>query len=179
MRNVFSSGLFWGLLLIVLGLLFFADSYWYFDINVFKVFVGIALVILGIWIMNSFKGSGYHKGESESSTIFSDADMQYVPGQQKYSVVFGSSTLDLSGINPQTDKMVELSCVFGEFHIKLNPETNFEIVSNAAFGSIRMPNHTKSPGVGSSSFNSPALDRSKAFTTIKIDVVFGEARINY
>lgn len=179
MRNIFSSGLFWGLLLILLGVLFFANDYLEVNVNIFRVFAGISLVIIGIWLVNTFRGVGYQQTERESTTLFSEADMHYIPGQQKYSVVFGSSHVDLTKLDSTKDKLIELSCVFGELFVKLNPDSNFEIVSNAAFASIKMPDFRKTPGMGSSSFNSPALDRSKAFTTLKIDAVFGETRFMY
>ena len=93
-----------------------------------------------------------------------------------YSVVFGSSLADLSNLPEGENKVVEIKCVFGEFKVKINPKSNVQIISKAAFGSLEFPDLTQY-SFGDHLWRSSVFDPSQPTLTIRAEVVFGAIKI--
>jgi hypothetical protein len=174
MKNFNSISFFVGAFLIMLGAAFFAEEIWHIEIPVFKLAIGFGLIIVGLRLI-------VKKGHDEFTTdeahvIFDDRpfDAQYV--RPSYSVVFGSSLADLSGLPAGENKVVEIKCVFGEFKVKINPKSNVQIFSKAAFGSLELPDMTQY-SFGDHLWRSPSFDPSQPTLTIRAEVVFGAIKI--
>ena len=174
MKNFNSISFFIGAFLIMLGAAFFAEEIWHIDIPVFKLAIGFGLIIVGLRLI-------VRKGKDdfitdEAHIIFDDRpfDAQYI--RPSYSVVFGSSLADLSGLPVGENKVVEIKCVFGEFRVKINPKSNVQIISKAAFGSLELPDMTQY-SFGDHLWRSSSFDPSQPTLTIRAEVVFGAIKI--
>jgi predicted membrane protein len=174
MKNFNSVSFFIGAFLIMLGASFFAEEIWHIDIPVFKLAIGFGLIIAGLQLIVRKNKDEFITDEAH--VIFDDRpfDAQYI--MPSYSVVFGSSKVDLSNLPAGENKVVEIKCVFGEFRVKINPKTNVQIISKSAFGSIELPDMTQY-SFGDHMWRSPAFDPSQPMLTIRAEVVFGAIKI--
>jgi predicted membrane protein len=174
MQKTFFSSAFWGTTIIFVGIAMLLRNFFNYDIPVFTIIAAGFLIFLGIRMI-----AGNVVGRNEgNSTMFSDHKMGFVPGQNKYSVLFGSSDLDLSKIDISENKLVEVSCVFGEFKIAVSRDANLQIFSSAAFGNFTSPAQT-SNAFGSLDYRSPGFDATKPSLTIRAEVVFGNVKVFY
>lgn len=174
MRHLFTSGSFWGIVLIVLGLLLVIKHIFNIDLPVGRIFFSLLLIFFGIMVLT---GSGGHK--TPNTAVFSESSFDFDDEAGEYSVVFGKGTLDLSGIHLQEDKKVKVAAVFGEANVRVDKETNYVIQSNVAFGSVNFPGKHPNQGFGSSVFRAPGLDENKPRIIIKTDAVFGSINIQH
>jgi predicted membrane protein len=174
MQKTFFSSAFWGITIIFVGVAMLLRNFFNFDIPVFTIIAAGFLIFIGIrMIAGHITG-----GNSSNSTVFSDQRMGFVPGQNKYAVLFGNSNLDLSRIDLSENKLIEVSCVFGEFRIAVSRDANLQIFSSAAFGNFTSPTQT-SNAFGSLDFRSPNFDATKPSLTIRVEVVFGNVKVFY
>ena len=174
MRNFNSITFFIGGFLIVLGASFFAEEIWHIDIPVFKLAVGFGLILLGLRFVTKKDNEVF--STDEAHVIFDDRPFDASFVRPSYSVVFGSSLADLSGLPAGENKVVEIKCVFGEFRVKINPKTNVQIMSKAVFGSLELPDLTQY-SFGDHLWRSSSFDPSQPTLTIRAEVVFGTIKI--
>lgn len=174
MQKTFFSSAFWGIIIIFVGVAMLLRNFFDLDIPIFTIIAAGFLIFLGIRMIAG------HKMEinSANSAVFGEKEMGYVPGQNKYNVLFGNGNLDFSRMELIESKLVEITCVFGEFKVAVNRDTNLQIFSSAAFGSFIAPSE-QSSAFGSLDFRSPNFDPTKPALTIKAEVVFGSIRIYY
>lgn len=173
MKKLTSISFFLGAFLIILGAAFFGEEIWHIDIPVFKLTVGLALIFVGLRLITNKKNEF---GTEEAKVIFGNQPFNAGFIRPSYSVVFGSSLTDLSNLPDGENKVVEIKCVFGEFKVKINPKSNVQIISKAAFGSLEFPDLT-SYAFGDHLWRSSAYDPTQPTLTIRADVVFGSIQI--
>lgn len=172
-KTVFSSA-FWGITIIFVGVAMLLRNFFDLDIPVFTIIAAGFLIFLGVRMI-----AGHASGnDSSNSAVFSEQKMGFVPGQNKYNVLFGNGNLDLSRLELTESKLVEISCVFGEFRVAVSPETNLQIFSSAAFGSFVAPSQ-QSSAFGSLDYRSQNFDPTKPVLTLRAEVVFGSVRVFY
>ena len=174
MRNLNSISFFIGAFLIMLGAAFFAEEIWHIDIPVFKLAIGFGLIVAGLKLIT--KKSKDEFSTNEAHVIFDDRPFDANFVRPRYSVVFGSSIADLSNLPTDENKVVEIKCVFGEFKVKINPKSNVQIISKAAFGSLEFPDMTQY-SFGDHMWRSSSFDPSQPTLTIRAEVVFGSIKI--
>lgn len=174
MKNSTSISYFVGAFLIILGAAFFAEEIWHIEIPVFKLTIGLALIVVGLRLITNKKKDEFVS--EEVRVIFDDRPFDTNFIRPSYSVVFGSSLADLSNLPAGENKIVEIKCVFGEFKVKINPKSNVQIISKAAFGSLEFPDLT-SYSFGDHLWRSSVFDPSQPTLTIRADVVFGSIKI--
>ncbi len=174
MHKTFFSSAFWGIVIIFFGVSMLLRNFFDFDIPVFTIVAAGFLIFLGIRMIAG-RGTGY---DSTNSAVFSEQKMGFVPGQNKYNVLFGNSHLDLSKMELTESKLIEISCVFGEFRVAVNRDTNLQIFSSAVFGNFTAPSQQNN-AFGSLDFRSPNFDPAKPVLTIRAEVVFGNIKVFY
>ena len=165
--NVFSSG-FWGLLLVMVGVLLMIRHVFNIDFPFFTFFFSILLIYIGIVVIRG----GFARQRSEDFTMFSDTSMGYDPGRQRYAVLFGESQVDLRGMKLTEDKYLELNCVFGEMRTKLPADLSYEIFASAAFGSLVTPDG-RDTNFGNYTYRSPGFTTTEPVLHITAKTVFG------
>jgi hypothetical protein len=172
-KSVFSSA-FWGITIIFVGVAMLLRNFFDFDIPVFTIIGAGFLIFLGVRMIASHTTGN----DGSNSAVFSEGEMGFVPGQKKYNVLFGNGNLDLSRLELTESKLIEISCVFGEFRVAVNRDTNLQIFSSAAFGSFISPSQ-QSNAFGSMDFRSLHFDPTRPVLTIRAEVVFGSVKVYY
>jgi predicted membrane protein len=182
MKMELFSGAFWGILLIVIGILLVIKYVFNIQFPIGRIVFAVILIYAGISLLLGNHGHCRHHNwtgsNTENSTAFSNQQFSYSPAQNKYSCAFGSSILDLSDVTLTEDKTLELSVAFGEFIVKMNRNANFETHSGTAFGSTKTPDGSMN-AFGQRTYYSSNFNKSEPHFILRTNVAFGSLKIIY
>ena len=164
------AGLFWGLILIVIGLSIIFRIF--FDINVFRIVIAIVFILIGIKIL--IGKPVLHASGNENDVFFGEKMISSMPEDgMTYNTVFGKTTYDFRDIKLEgEDARITISTVFGSTDIILPPSVPVKIKAEAAFAEARMPNHN-TVAFGSIIYVSDNVSDTASVLEIEAHVVFG------
>ncbi|MBN1158844.1 MAG: hypothetical protein JXA61_05650 [Bacteroidales bacterium] len=171
-----APGLFWGLLLILIGLsiilrVLFGVKFFGAVIALFLIFVGISMLIGKPWMFRS--------GKRDSDTIFEDRTIREMPGDEtEYNVIFGRTVYDFTDQDFPDDKSVRIkvNTVFGSTTIKVDRNKPVMVRSDAVFGSSTMPDGN-TVAFGSVNYSTDSFSTEKNHLLIEAPVVFGALHV--
>lgn len=170
-KNVHNPVL-WGLVLIVIGVLFSLRSIWDIHFPVFRVLIALALIIIGIrLVMGRF---GFRRGEN--STIFSESRLSYNPSENSYGCIFGQLDLDLTTVDPSVQKEIEVFCTFGQVRINVSKDSRLLIKSSTTFGETKLPDN-REYNFGPGTYESPDLSSGQSCLQLNTKVIFGSLKV--
>jgi predicted membrane protein len=168
--------LFWGLLLVVLGLSLIFRIVFNIDFPLFKVFIAFVLIFFGLkMLFGSFNAPKFETKESD--VVFGEKTFSNPNTSKDYSVVFGKGVYDFRDIDLKGEKQfVKISTVFGASIVKLNKNIPVKIRVESAFAGAELPNGNSSV-FGSTTYTSPDFDPAVPYLDIKLEVVFGGCEV--
>ena len=168
------SGLFWGLLLVILGLSLILKVVFHIDFPVVKILVAFFFIYLGIKILFSNFGMPMFKSGPHDVAFGEGSFKEIIQPYKEYQVVFGKGNFDFRNIKlPDSGKVeVKVSTVFGGAEIILNAETPVRIKADAVFAGTQLPNGN-SAVFGTVNYESENFDETKPYLYLKTEVVFG------
>jgi predicted membrane protein len=168
------SGLFWGLLLIILGLSLILKVVFHIDFPVVKILVAFFFIYLGIKILfGNFGVSMFKTGPHD--VAFGEGNFkEIIQPAKEYHVVFGKGNFDFRNIHLPDSGYVEvkISTVFGGTEILLNSNTPVRVKADAAFAGTQLPNGN-SAVFGTVNYESENFDEFKPYLFLKTEAVFG------
>lgn len=166
------SALFWGLLLIILGLSFIFRIVFNIDFPLFKILIAFVFIFLGLrMLFGSFGVMNFNTGDKD--VIFGERIYSNFSDHDEYSVIFGKGVYDFREFNlDETTKKIKINTVFGGSEIKIPRELPVKVSIDGAFSGADLPNGG-SAIFGSTTWKSESYDSSKPYLHLKIDVVFG------
>jgi hypothetical protein len=175
MRTInFFDGIFWGIVLIALGVWFIVRSRVPFHIPVFRIIIAVLFVYIGVRVL--VWGPSIRE---KNTAVFSQSQMVYSEGgkQNEYNMIFGSGDVDLTSATVG-DRSVgaEVNVIFGSGVLRVNAATPVRIHMSAAFGSVYAPNG-RSVAFGDSVYTTPAYKDGAPALEVKAAAVFGSLRI--
>jgi predicted membrane protein len=156
--DIFFGNLFWGILFVLIGLSIVLKSFG-FKIPLVTTFIAIIIIMFGVKILIG----AYKKPTGRGITT-----KEISASHREYTSVFSSSRVVLDDLTPQT-KYVEVTAVFGSSTVYLPSNIDFEVESNAVFGSVVTPSKTESI-IGSSRQN---LGEGKQKVRLEANAIFG------
>lgn len=166
------DAVFWGVVLIVAGVLLIVRKYVPFNLPVGRIIVALVLVYLGIRIIVG--GPTVRDGNTvvfgSGTTLVADA-----AGSRDYSIIFGSGDYDFTTMSPD-DVTREVNVIFGSGTLRIDPEAPVQIRMSSAFGSVRDPDGS-SLSFGDRTWASPAYREGSPAVRIKAAAVFGSLAI--
>jgi hypothetical protein len=174
MNKSYSSSAILGGAIVLIGLLLLIRNIFNIHIPIFTLIISLGLIWLGVMLI---RGSIKTKGDN-TRTMFGDGKLNYAPGQESYSVVFGSGVLNLQGIRPDTPVHLNVECTFGELKVIAGRDVPILVEGSATFGSLHGPD-LRSASFGPYTFTSPEYNPSVPGFTIHARVTFGELRVFY
>ena len=167
------GGLFWGVLLVLLGASIIIKAVFKINIPFFRIGFALLLIYFGAKLLFGWSGIKTDR----NTTMFSETKVEYLVPGSEYNVVFGKSTIDLSNIDISGGKeKVEISVVFGSGIIYINQDIPMKIKISTVFGDTKMP-------VGNVSFFGDYVYKTGSYTEgedylrLDVDVVFGSVVI--
>jgi predicted membrane protein len=170
------AGLFWGIILIVIGLGIIFRMI--FDISIFRVIFAVLIILFGIRILIG-KQPNLFSTHSENQVIFGEKNIQSTPANNtEYNTIFGKSVYDFSQINKLSPGRTKLkvNTIFGSTQILLPDSIPLKIKADAVFGSACMPDGN-TMAFGTVNYNSINSDSAPSYLYIEASVVFGNLDI--
>lgn len=162
------SQVFWGLLLIVLGLSIILKVIFNLNIPVFRMVISFLLIYMGLQIL--FGGFPFEK--NDRNVIFNDNRIK-VTAAGDYNIIFGKGIVDLTDFIADAHTRIEINTIFGSGLIKLKPEQPLKIVVNSAFAGAKMPDGNMI-SFGKYIYQTPGFKENQTFSEVAVNVVFGE-----
>jgi len=163
--------MFWGIAIILAGILLIIDYYADLNISIIRMLVAVAFIYVGIRVL--FKKQLFN---SKGNIFFSDASYRIEEPEKEYSIVFSSGKIDLTGISEDA-KNIKVKVAFGEGSILLNPNKPVKIRLTSAFGEGILPDGSAA-NFGTTYYKSKN-EENKEYLTIDASVAFGEMIISY
>lgn len=172
------AGIFWGIVLIIIGLGIVIRVVFNIDFPVFKFLVALFFIFLGIRIMFGSFGLfhfNYHSGKGD--IIFNERVIHGTPEEDEYNVVFGKGVFDFRDIDLSEGPIkTKMATVFGGSEIKINSDTPIKIKADAVFGGVELPERNTAV-FGTSHYTSENFSEDTNYLYLKIDVVFGGVEV--
>lgn len=168
-----STGIFWGAVLVLMGLSVLLKAVFNIDIPIFRVLVGLFFIYFGVQIV---WGTGLgHKPPCPNVTTQGKVDEGKGPD---YNVIFGQGVINLTGVEIK-DKNVELKAntLFGSSTVRLKKDIPALVKASSAFGNARLPGGN-STAMGTLYYKTPSYQEDKPHLTLELSVVFGESTLS-
>jgi len=167
------AGLFWGLLLILIGLGVVIKVVFNVNFPIMKFLIAFFFIFIGIKLLVGNFHFWDHKGD-ENTTIFSESTINHLDEKSKeYNVILGSSTIDLRDLDLSGgSKEIKVNTIFGAALVKIDENLPVRIKADAAFASAKLPNG-ETAAFGTGRYDSDSFNRDTNHLYIKCDVVFG------
>jgi predicted membrane protein len=138
--------MFWGVLIMLLGLYVVLNSVFKIHFPLFKLLLACALIFVGFRMLFSIFSGNSTSSNAASHAIFSDSQQKVAEliNNTEYETVFGKQKIDLREATFPTNKsQINFSCVFGSQIVKLPKNANVRVKASAVFGSVNLPNGGK------------------------------------
>jgi predicted membrane protein len=171
------AGLFWGAILIVLGLSLILRVF--FDISVFRIIIAFVLIFIGIKLLI---GKNIFNSTCDENHIFSGERVyKAMPhNNSEYNNVFSKTLYDFREVDSlkTTRTKVSFNTVFGDTEILLPKGINVQVKVDAVFASAKLPNGN-TIAFGTANYTSENFDASAPQLIVEANVVFGNFDIKY
>lgn len=170
--NFISTGVFWGVIIILFGLSIILREVFHVHIPFIKIIFGGVLIYLGVKMI-----AGGIWRRPTNTTVFNEGNMHYDARHDDYDIVFGSGTIDLFKMEtPTQNRKIEVSVVFGSGELIINDSIPMKIEMNAVFGASIL--HDKRINALGKSYNTTsAYVEGQPYILLETNVVFGKLEI--
>ncbi len=170
------AGIFWGAFLLLLGVALIIKVVFNVDFPVFKVLVGIFLVLLGMKVIfgKFLIPPANFKAEE---TIFNERVYDNPESGKEYTVLFAKGVYDFTNVDLAKGSFrVKVSTVFGGTQIIIPRDKPVRIQADAVFAGAELPGGNNAV-FGTSIYESDTWRADSASIDIKVDVVFGGVQV--
>lgn len=172
------SKLFWGVVIILIGVSIIINHVFKIDFPLFKVIIALLIIWFGFSLLfGSFNFGKVSKGAY--SNVFSG--QEYAPdridGDKEFNAVFGSAKIDLRNTEfTSNDVEIEMNAVFGAIKVFMPKDIEVSVEASSAFGSVKGPGH-RQDGLGEQRFTEGSsatgqrvrIEANAAFGSIQIE----------
>jgi len=168
------DGIFWGVLLIVVGVWFLVRRYVPVHIPVIRVIIAVLFVYIGIRVL--VRGPVVH---DRNTVIFSDSTaLHYTPDSGRdYNVIFSRGDVDLTPVAVSaTSIRAQVNVVFGSATLHINPATPAKVNMSSAFGTVDAPGE-RTVAFGETVYTTPAYKAGAPALEVRAAAVFGRLTI--
>ncbi|MBN2275104.1 MAG: hypothetical protein JXK95_12275 [Bacteroidales bacterium] len=168
-----SCSIFWGIILILIGLSLILKVVFNVDFPFFKFLFAFFLIYLGIRIFIGKDFRLFSDVNDEHTVIFSQRTINNVTDGKEYNVIFGSGIFDLRDYQsiPNEDINIKLNTIFGNTEVLINDSIPLEIEAHTVFAGSRMPDGNVS-AFGEVKFKNDSYIKSPLLK-IESNTVFG------
>jgi Cell wall-active antibiotics response 4TMS YvqF len=167
------DGIFWGALLIILGVWFIVRRSVPVHIPVIRIIVAVLFVYAGVRILARGPVSA-----DRNTAVFSESTMSYSPERgREYNLIFSSGSVDLSQAAPSGASIhAEVNVIFGSGTLRINPSLPVRVSMSSAFGSVESPNG-RSVAFGEMVYTTTSYREGAPALEIHATAVFGRLAI--
>jgi hypothetical protein len=168
-----SVGIFWGIVLVVIGLSIIAKVA--FNISFIRIAVGALLILLGLKILlarNSFSMNP----DNGTNFIFTDKSIDVAQHPEpQYNVLFSNIKLDFAGIDSTMagDNEYTINGLFCNIEVYVNEKQPVTIRSNTLFGYTRLPDNN-SVVFGTMNYSTKEVQHKKNKLNLVSNILFAQ-----
>jgi len=165
------GGMFMGIIFLVVGVILLLNSFFNFNINIFKLILGIIIVLFGVFVL--FNGFGF---EDSRNIIFREGVIRVSKVQDEYNIIFASGTVDLSKVKIGDNvRKIKINTIFADGKVILNPDVPTVIKASSAFGELELPDKS-SVIFGSKEYKIGEVSVNQGYLKIEANAVFGKLK---
>ena len=165
------GGIFMGIIFLTVGIILLLNSFFNFNINMFKLIIGIVIILFGIFVL--FNGFGF---QDSRNIVFKEGIIRVSEVQDEYNIIFASGTVDLSKVRVEDEvKKIEINTIFAEGKVILNPDVPTLIKASSAFGELKLPDRS-SVVFGSQKYRIGDVSANQGYLEIEANAVFGSLK---
>ena len=167
------DGIFWGVLLIVVGVWFLVRNSLPVHIPIARVIIAVVLIYAGIRVLV------LRPVVKDSNTVvFSESTLTYSPSHGRdYNIIFSSGLVDFSDVTLSAGGVkTEVNVVFGNGTLRINPSQPVRVNMSSAFGTVDSPNG-RSVAFGDAVYTTPSYRDGAPALEIHATAVFGKLSI--
>jgi predicted membrane protein len=170
------SGVFWGSILILLGLSVIIRIVFNVHIPLFRIVFALIIIYFGIRVL---VGGAWCRGNCNSNTIvFNDAKTEVNTDSNEYKIIFGKGVVNLTDSSLASQKKkIRVTTVFGSGEIRINPGVPAIVRVNSAFAGAKMPDGNII-SFGEYIYKTKSYSDKADFVRIDATVVFGGLEIS-
>jgi hypothetical protein len=168
-----SSSIFWGIILILIGLSLILKVVFHVDFPFFKFLFAFFLIYLGIRIFIGKDFRVFSDAGDEQTVVFSQRTITQVESGKEYNVIFGNGIFDLRNFEYSRDEEVniKMNTIFGNTEVLINDSIPLEIKAHTVFAGCKMPDGNTT-AFGESEYNSMGYHQPPNLR-IEANTVFG------
>jgi hypothetical protein len=134
------SGIFWGCVLILLGISVIIKIAFNVHIPLFRIIFAFMLLYLGVRVL---MGGGWSKnnfGTGNNTVLFTEIKADLAQESNEYNIIFGKGRVSLTDTSiVEKKKNVKMNTAFGAGELRINPAIPMIIHVKAAFAGARIP----------------------------------------
>jgi hypothetical protein len=166
-------GLFWGILVVLIGVAIIVNVVFGMHLPIFQVALGLCIIALGLRILLGGWWTWPKVHAPEEEVVLHQRTVTGLPaGGGKYTAVFGKLVLDLRGLQLQEARThLQVDAVFSSVEIWVSPDLPLKVAGNAAFGAVELPANS-AEGFGETTYASPAFRPDAKHLEITANAVF-------
>ena len=165
------GGVFMGIIFLTVGIILLLNSFFNFNINMFKLIIGIVIVLFGVFVL--FNGFGF---QDSRNIVFKEGIIRVSEVQDEYNIIFASGMVDLSKVQVEDEvKKIEINTIFAEGKVILNPDVPTLIKASSAFGELKLPDRS-SVVFGSQKYRIGDISTNQGYLEIEASAVFGSLK---
>ncbi len=166
--NFMFSGLFWGLMLILIGLSVILKSVFHINLPIVRIIFALILIYWGVTLLSNKKSK-----DNDETIMFKDSSILIEEAESEKTIIFGSGKINLSDIILTDENYhLKVNVIFGSGVVYVPKDFPAIIKVSAVFGEGRLPDGSTEV-FGDSVYKSPDYDRSIPHLILDLDVVFG------
>ncbi|KMQ52961.1 hypothetical protein CHISP_0182 [Chitinispirillum alkaliphilum] len=159
------SGLFWGIILILIGISIIVRVLFNIHFPVFRVVFALIIIYFGIRILTG----GEWLRQNHRTTLF-DSRTIAATGNE-YNIIFSSVRLEADRKMPEQGEKIEVNTVFGSTTLKISSVIPTKVKISAAFSSTSLPDGN-SISFGDYTYTNRSFNPKKPFRAIEVNAVF-------
>ncbi|MFN8143750.1 MAG: LiaF-related protein [Bacteroidia bacterium] len=171
--SFFSSAVFWGIVIILVGVSIILREVFHVHFPFLRVFFGILLIYWGVKMI----AGGFIRNSGDNNVVFNESSIADDGSKREYNAVFGRTTVDLFKMQiPERDEKLEMNVVFGSGKVIINDSIPMRIKMTSVFGNIHSPDRNNS-GFGSSYYTTAAYKTGSPCVNMEMNAVFGNIEV--
>jgi hypothetical protein len=165
------DGIFWGILLIAVGVWFILRRFFPFRIPVVRLIIAVLFVYVGIRVL--VRGPLGNRPEP-----FFESHQRYSAGWDRdYNIIFSNGDVDLTEVTlGATSVHTQVNVVFGSGVLRINPALPVRIDMSAAFGTVEAPDG-RSVSFGDTVYTSASYRDGAPALVVRATSVFGKLAV--
>jgi len=163
------DGIFWGVLLIAVGVWFILRRFLPVHVPVVRLVIAVLFVYVGIRVL--VRGPL----ANNPTPFFSESHQRYTAGWDRdYNLIFTNGDVDLSNVTLRAASVrTQVNVVFGTGRLRVNPALPARIEMSAAFGTVEAPDG-RSVSFGDTVYTSASYRDGAPALVVHATAVFGK-----